>query len=68
MFLQSRLKWVCGHALSSESKAHPEIILVEETGARRYQAEVHAGATAFFLDKPLAFAGLGSGPDPYDLI
>ena len=47
---------------------HPEIILVEETGRGRYQVEVHAGATTFLVDEPQAYGGLGSGPNPYDLI
>ena len=52
----------------STAETHPEIILVEETGAGRYQVEVHAGATTFLVDEPRAFGGLGSGPNPYDLI
>jgi putative redox protein len=50
------------------AETHPEIILVEETGVGRYQVEVHAGATSFLVDEPKAFGGLGSGPNPYDLI
>ena len=52
----------------ANAETHPEIILVEETGAGRYQVEVHAGATTFLVDEPQAFGGLGSGPNPDDLM
>ena len=43
-------------------------VLIEETRAGRYQVAVHAAGAAFFADEPVAFGGLGSGPDPYDLM
>lgn len=46
----------------------PEITLVEETGAGRYQVRAHAGPAEFLIDEPAAFGGLGSGPNPYDLL
>ena len=46
----------------------PEAILIEETRAGRYQVEVHAAGSIFTVDEPVAFGGLGSGPNPYDLI
>jgi putative redox protein len=48
--------------------AGPESILVEETGAGRYQVEAHAGGSVFLIDEPIAVGGLGTGPNPYDLI
>jgi putative redox protein len=45
-----------------------ETTLVAETGRGRYQVEVRVGASAFLADEPVAAGGLGSGPDPYDLL
>lgn len=46
----------------------PESVVVEETGAGRYQVEVRAGGSSFLVDEPVSFGGLGSGPNPYDLL
>ena len=46
----------------------PEAVLIEETRAGRYQVEVRAGGTRFLADEPVAVGGLGSGPNPYDLM
>lgn len=46
----------------------PEAVLVEETRAGRYQVAVDAGGTQFLADEPTAVGGLGSGPNPYDLM
>jgi len=48
--------------------AFAEAILVEDTGAGRFQVEAHAGGSVFLVDEPVAFGGLGTGPNPYDLI
>lgn len=45
-----------------------ENILVQETGVGRYQVRAEAGDAAFLIDEPVAFGGLGSGPNPYDLL
>jgi putative redox protein len=50
------------------SDTNPETILIEETGAGRYQVEVREGPATFLVDEPVAFGGLGSGPNPYELI
>jgi putative redox protein len=41
---------------------------VGETGQGRFQVKVRAGAHAFLADEPVAEGGLGSGPNPYELI
>lgn len=45
-----------------------EKVLVQETGAGLYQMQAIAGGTSFFVDEPMALGGLGSGPNPYDLL
>ncbi|HXS07837.1 MAG TPA: OsmC family protein [Rhizomicrobium sp.] len=45
-----------------------ETTLVAETGLGRYQVEVRVGKTAFLADEPVDVGGLGSGPNPYDLL
>jgi putative redox protein len=43
-------------------------VLVQETGAGKFQVEVRTGATRFLADEPTTAGGLGSGPNPYDLL
>ena len=45
-----------------------ETILVGETGLGRFQVEARVGNAAFLIDEPVASGGLGSGPNPYDLL
>jgi putative redox protein len=45
-----------------------EGVEVRETGAGRFQLEVRAGGAAFLVDEPASVGGLGSGPNPYDLL
>ena len=43
-------------------------VVVEETGAGRYQVAIRAGGIRWLADEPEAVGGLGSGPTPYDLL
>jgi putative redox protein len=45
-----------------------DAVLVEETGAGRFQVRVTTGDTIFFADEPSDVGGLGSGPNPFDLL
>jgi putative redox protein len=45
-----------------------ETVVVDETGLGRFQVEARIGPTAFLIDEPIAAGGLGSGPNPYDLL
>jgi putative redox protein len=45
-----------------------ETTLVSETGLGRYQVEVRVGKLAFLADEPVEAGGLGTGPNPYDLL
>jgi uncharacterized OsmC-like protein len=45
-----------------------ETILVGETGKGDFQVEVRGGTSAVLMDKPIQAGGLGSGPNPYDLL
>ena len=45
-----------------------ETIVVDETGSGAFQVEVKAGTSTFLMDEPIAAGGLGSGPNPYDLL
>jgi putative redox protein len=43
-------------------------VLVEETGAGKFQVQVNAHGTRFIADEPADVGGLGSGPSPYELV
>ncbi len=45
-----------------------ETIVVEETGVGLFQAKVRAGAATILVDEPVSAGGLGSGPNPFDLL
>ncbi len=50
------------------ANAQSETILVAETGVGRYQVEVRVGNATFLVDEPAEAGGLGSGPNPYNLL
>jgi putative redox protein len=43
-------------------------LLVAETGLGRLQMVARAETSAFLIDEPVNVGGLGSGPNPYDLL
>src|SRR6201999_2975103 len=45
-----------------------ETITVTETGLGKYQVEARVGASTLLMDEPVSAGGLGSGPNPYDLL
>jgi putative redox protein len=52
----------------NSSTSAGETIFVAETGLGRYQVEVRVGNAAFLADEPIASGGLGTGPNPYNLL
>ena len=42
--------------------------IVESTGVGDFQVLVRARGTTFFSDEPIEVGGLGSGPNPYELV
>ncbi|MEJ1970525.1 MAG: OsmC family protein [Rhizomicrobium sp.] len=45
-----------------------ETIVIDETKAGKFQARVTSGSSTFLVDEPAVAGGLGSGPNPYDLL
>ena len=43
-------------------------VLVQETLAGAYQVRAQAGGSSFLMDEPVSAGGLGTGPNPYDLL
>src|SRR3569623_3719980 len=54
--------------MTSNKLSDSESVLIAETGQGKYQVEARMGDAAILIDEPLAAGGLGSGPNPYDLI
>ena len=50
------------------SKADSETVTVSETGLGSYQVEARVGGAKLLIDEPQSAGGLGSGPNPYDLL
>lgn len=50
------------------SDANSETTIVAETGLGKFQVEARVGDAAFLIDEPVAAGGLGSGPNPYNLL
>lgn len=46
----------------------PEVVTVSETGQGRFQVQIAAPGATFLADEPVEAGGLGSGPNPYDLL
>ncbi len=45
-----------------------ETVVIDETGLGLFQLRVKAGTSTFTVDEPVGVGGLGSGPNPYDLL
>jgi len=45
-----------------------ETTLVSETHLGKYQVEARVGDAALLIDEPVSAGGLGSGPNPYNLL
>ena len=43
-------------------------VILEETGLGRFQVEARIGSSAFLVDEPVSAGGLGTGPNPFDLL
>jgi putative redox protein len=43
-------------------------VITEETRKGKFQVQVRSGASTFLVDEPVHVGGLGSGPNPYDLL
>lgn len=45
-----------------------ESVVVDDTGVGKFQVEARMGSTALLIDEPASVGGMGSGPNPYDLM
>ena len=45
-----------------------DTVLVAETGLGRLQLVARSASSAFLVDEPVSVGGLGSGPNPYELL
>lgn len=54
--------------MTSSKLPDSETVLVAETGLGKYQVEARMGDATILIDEPKEVGGLGSGPNPYDLI
>jgi putative redox protein len=54
--------------MSADQTPAGEGIVVAETGVGRLQMEARTANGAFLIDEPISVGGLGSGPNPYDLM
>lgn len=51
-----------------ESTTRDGEVVVTDTGAGKFQVRARAGSNGFLIDEPVTVGGLGSGPNPYDLL
>lgn len=49
-------------------EAPEEAVVIEETGEGIFQVRVDTGDHVFLMDEPVAYGGLGSGPNPFELL
>jgi len=54
--------------MSADPTPAGEEVVVAETGLGRLQMEARTASGAFLIDEPASVGGLGSGPNPYDLM
>ena len=59
---------VFAHGELSAPGADDDMVVVEEKREGGLRVRVHAGGIDFVADEPVAAGGLGSGPNPYDLL
>jgi putative redox protein len=45
-----------------------EIIVITETHMGKYQVQARVAGASFLIDEPVSAGGLGTGPNPYDLL
>ena len=51
-----------------KDEAEPGTVLVRSTGHGKFQQEIIARGHRLIADEPVEVGGLGSGPNPYDLL
>jgi putative redox protein len=54
--------------MRSDDEPVAEGVEAEETGRGKYQVQIRAPGLSFLADEPVAAGGLGTGPNPYDLL
>ena len=57
-----------GLAADTPAEALDGAVMVEETGAGKFQVQVAVHGTRFLADEPVDVGGMGSGPSPYELL
>ncbi len=45
-----------------------ETVVLDETKLGKFQVKVQTGSSTFLVDEPIGGGGLGTGPNPYDLL